>query len=39
MEDIVKCVTGIDEGGEGQADEMIEKYASYAVSNAGGEKS
>ena len=39
MEDIVKCVTGIDEGGEGRADEMIEKYASYAVSYEGGEKS
>ena len=35
MEDIVMCVTAKDEGGEGRADEMIEKYSVYAASAEG----
>ena len=39
MEEIVKCVTGKDEGGEGRADEMIEKYASYVGAEEVGAES
>ena len=36
MEEIVMSVTSEDEGGEGRADEMIEKYAAYAAEREGG---
>lgn len=32
MEEIVMCINSEDEGGEGRADEFIEKYAAYAAS-------
>ena len=36
MEQIIVSVNAKEEGGEGRADEMIEKYADYAVSREGG---
>ena len=36
MEQIVMSVNSKDEGGEGRADELIEKYASFAASREGG---
>lgn len=36
MEEIVMSVTSEDEGGEGRADEMIEKYATFAAEREGG---
>ena len=36
MEQIVMSVNSKDEGGEGRADEMIEKYAEYAAEKEGG---
>lgn len=37
MEEIVMCVNRKDEGGEGRADEMIEKYTSSVIAAKGGE--
>ena len=37
MEQIVRSVNGKEEGGEGRADEMIEKYTKQVVSGKGGE--
>lgn len=39
MEQIVMSVNSIDEGGEGRADELIEKYAAYAAEKEGGQAS
>ena len=39
MEDIVKCINSTDEGGEGHADECIERYARLAASQKEGEAS
>ena len=36
MEQIVMSVNGKSEGGEGRADELIEKYAAYAAAREGG---
>ncbi len=39
MEQIVMCVNGREEGGEGRADEMIGKYAALAAAGEGGRAS
>ena len=39
MEQIVMSVNSADEGGEGRADEIIEKYAVYAAAREGGQAS
>lgn len=38
MEDIVMAINRKDEGGEGRADEFIEKYAEYVVEHSGNEE-
>ena len=39
MEQIVMSVNSREEGGEGRADELIEKYAAYAAAKKGGQTS